>query len=127
MYCLFSGFNVTIKVTLNTLEKTMLIDVLIIGGSFAGLSAAMPLVRGRRQVLVLDTKAPRNRFARASHGVFCLDGKTPPEIQAEALAQLQRYPTFEFKVDEVIAIEKIDTGFVTRAGIAAHRALMFNC
>lgn len=61
--------------------------------------------------------------------MFCLDGKTPPEIQAEASAQLQRYPTFEFKVDEAIDIEKIDTGFVTstRAGIAAHRALMFNC
>ncbi|RAK01385.1 NAD(P)/FAD-dependent oxidoreductase [Aliidiomarina maris] len=96
----------------------MFIDVLIIGGSFAGLSAAMPLVRGRRKVLLLDTKMPRNRFASASHGVFCLDGKAPADIQAEALSQLRQYPTFEFKEDEAIAIEKIVTDFVisTRAG-----------
>ena len=30
-------------------------DVLIIGGSFAGLSAAMQLARARKAVLVLDT------------------------------------------------------------------------
>lgn len=97
-------------------------DVLIIGGSFAGLSAAMPLVRGRRSVLVLDTQLPRNRFSRASHGVFCLDGKTPAEIQTEALFQLQQYPTFKFKEDKAIGIEKTSEGFVvaTRTGATYH-------
>ncbi len=96
----------------------MSLDVLIIGGSFAGLAAAMPLVRGHRNVLILDTKMPRNRFARASHGVFCLDGKAPVDIQTEALSQLQCYPTFEYKEDEAVAIEKTDSGFAvaTRAG-----------
>jgi len=97
-------------------------DVLIIGGSFAGLAAAMPLVRGRRKVLVLDTGTPRNRFARSSHGVFCLDGKSPAEIQAEALAQLQQYPTFEFKEDEAVKIEKTDAGFeVTTTAAVTYR------
>lgn len=96
----------------------MQIDVLIIGGSFAGLAAAMPLVRGRREVLVLDTRAPRNRFAQASHGVFCLDGKTPAEIQARALTELQQYPSFTYQEDEAQRIEKTDTGFavITSAG-----------
>ena len=37
-------------------------DTVIVGGSFAGLSAAIYLGRARRSVLVLDTGAPRNRL-----------------------------------------------------------------
>ena len=43
-------------------------DVIIIGGSFAGLSAALQLARGRGRVLVLDSGKPRNRFAQFAHG-----------------------------------------------------------
>src|SRR5205085_7224400 len=39
-------------------------DVIIIGGSFAGLAGALQLGRARRKVTVLDTGLPRNRFAR---------------------------------------------------------------
>ena len=38
-------------------------DVIIIGGSFAGLAAALQLGRAGRKVTVLDTGLPRNRFA----------------------------------------------------------------
>ena len=38
-------------------------DVIIIGGSFAGLAAALQLGRARRKVTVPDTGLPRNRFA----------------------------------------------------------------
>jgi thioredoxin reductase len=38
-------------------------DVIIIGGSFAGLAGALQLGRARRKVTVLDTGLPRNRFA----------------------------------------------------------------
>ncbi len=71
-------------------------EVVIIGGSFAGLSAAMQLVRGRRKVLLIDAGKPRNRFSFHSHGVFCLDGKSPQEIKATALLQLRKYPSFYF-------------------------------
>jgi len=50
-------------------------DALIVGGSFAGLSAAMQLARARRKVCVVDTGVPRNRFAAASHGFFGQDGR----------------------------------------------------
>ncbi|WP_339869262.1 NAD(P)/FAD-dependent oxidoreductase [Pseudohongiella nitratireducens] len=89
----------------------MNVDVLIVGGSFAGLTAAMQLVRGRRNVLVVDAGAPRNRFSAASHGIFCIDGKTPEEIHTTALSQLRAYPTFDLKEDIVSAIEKTPTGF----------------
>lgn len=68
-------------------------DAAIVGGSFAGLSAALQLARARRSVCVVDAGAPRNRFAAASHGFFGQDGKCPRAMIAEARAQLQRYPT----------------------------------
>ncbi|WP_348748187.1 NAD(P)/FAD-dependent oxidoreductase [Pseudomonas rhodesiae] len=68
-------------------------DVIIIGGSFAGLAAALQLGRARRKVTVLDTGLPRNRFAKHSHGLLGHDHKPPQEILAEARQQLARYPT----------------------------------
>ncbi|WP_260956413.1 NAD(P)/FAD-dependent oxidoreductase [Pseudomonas citri] len=68
-------------------------DVIIIGGSFAGLAAALQLGRARRKVTVLDTGLPRNRFADHSHGLLGHDHKPPLDILAEARQQLARYPT----------------------------------
>jgi thioredoxin reductase len=56
-------------------------DVIIIGGSFAGLAAALQLGRARRKVTVLDT------------GLLGHDHKPPLDILAEARQQLARYPT----------------------------------
>ncbi|SCW30716.1 NAD(P)/FAD-dependent oxidoreductase [Pseudomonas sp. NFACC05-1] len=70
-------------------------DVIIIGGSFAGLAAALQLGRARRKVIVLDTGLPRNRFADHSHGVLGHDHKPPLEILVEARQQLARYPTIQ--------------------------------
>lgn len=74
-------------------------DTIIIGGSFAGLSAALYLGRASRSVCVLDTRAPRNRFASASHGVFAQDGSDPMTMLATMRAQVAAYPTVRF-VDE---------------------------
>ena len=71
-------------------------DVAIIGGSFAGLSAALQLARARRSVTVLDTGEPRNRFAKGSHGFLTQDGARPADILAEARRQLAAYPTARF-------------------------------
>jgi len=68
-------------------------DVIIIGGSFAGLAGALQLGRARRKVTVLDTGLPRNRFAGHSHGLLGHDHKPPLEILAAARQQLARYPT----------------------------------
>lgn len=79
-------------------------DVIIIGGSFAGLAAALQLGRARRKVTVLDTGLQRNRFASRSHGVLGHDHKRPSDILAEARQQLARYPTirlFNTRADSV--------------------------
>ncbi len=68
-------------------------DAIVIGGSFAGLAAALQLGRARRKVTVLDTGRPRNRFAGHSHGLLGHDHKPPLDILVEARQQLARYPT----------------------------------
>ena len=68
-------------------------DAIIIGGSYAGLSAAIQLARARRTVCVIDAGQPRNRFAAESHGFFGQDGAQPRAMIAQARAQLQVYPT----------------------------------
>jgi thioredoxin reductase len=67
-------------------------DVIVIGGSFAGLAAALQLGRTRRKAIVLDTGLPRNRYASHSHGLFGHDNRSPGEILALAREQLKTYP-----------------------------------
>jgi thioredoxin reductase len=76
-------------------EPITMNDVIIIGGSFAGLAAALQLGRARRKVTVLDAGLPRNRFAGHSHGLLGHDHKPPLDILAEARHQLARYPTIK--------------------------------
>ena len=57
-------------------------DVIVIGGSYAGMAATLQLVRARRSVLVIDAGERRNRFASHSHGFLGQDGVPPGEIAA---------------------------------------------
>ena len=86
-------------------------DVIIIGGSFAGLAAATQLGRARRDVLVLDTGLPRNRFAAHSHGFLTRDGAPPLEMLAEARRQLEAYPTAKLKTGKAIAANQSGDNF----------------
>jgi thioredoxin reductase len=83
-------------------------DAIVIGGSWAGLSAAMQLGRARRRVLVVDAGQPRNRFARTSHGFLGQDGRTPAEVLETGRAQVLAYPTVEFLCGEVTHAEPRD-------------------
>ncbi|MCC5968528.1 MAG: NAD(P)/FAD-dependent oxidoreductase [Pararhodobacter sp.] len=71
-------------------------DVIIIGGSYAGMAAALQLARARRRVLVIDAGQRRNRFAGHSHGFLGQDGVEPARIWAEARSQLEAYPTLRW-------------------------------
>ncbi|TDR43127.1 thioredoxin reductase [Tahibacter aquaticus] len=70
-------------------------DVAIVGGSYAGLSAALQLARARRRVAVIDAGQWRNRFAPTSHGFLTQDGAAPAQIIGTAWQQLQVYPTVQ--------------------------------
>ena len=71
----------------------MLHDVIVVGGSYAGMAAALQLLRARRSVLVVDAGQRRNRFASHSHGFLGQDGADPAAIAATARRQLEAYPT----------------------------------
>lgn len=86
-------------------------DALIIGGSFAGLSAAIHIARARRTVLVIDAGRPRNRFAEHSHGVLALDGRAGSEILALARTQVATYPTATLMRDQAIGATASPDGF----------------
>lgn len=92
-------------------------DAIVIGGSYAGLSAAIHIARARRSVCVIDAGSPRNRFADASHGFFGQDGQDPRAMIADARAQVRRYPTVRMMAGEATAASAVGTGFeVTLAG-----------
>lgn len=92
-------------------------DAIIVGGSFAGLAAALYLGRARRTVCVVDTHQPRNRFAEASHGFFAQDGSDPKTILATMRRQVSAYPSVDFVDGAAIDAVRADGGFlVTLAG-----------
>jgi len=86
-------------------------DLIIVGGSYAGMAAALQLVRARRSVLVIDAGQRRNRFADSSHGFLTQDGKSPAAIAATAKAQLMAYPTMQWLETSVVSANKIQSGF----------------
>ncbi len=86
-------------------------DVIIVGGSFAGMSGAMQLARARRRILVVDAGRPRNRFVASAHGFLGQDGKSPREIIGLARQQLAAYPTVEFFAGEAVEGRQRETQF----------------
>ena len=98
-------------------------EVIVIGGSYAGMSAALQLVRARRRVLVVDAGQRRNRVAAASHGLLTHDGTPPEEIAARGRADLQRYPSLAWLDGSVVAaVGQAGQFEVTLADGAQHRA-----
>lgn len=78
------------------MEKQDLYDVIIIGGSYAGLSAAMALGRSLKKVLIIDSGKPCNSQTPHSHNFLTRDGETPANLSAIAKTQVLAYPTVEF-------------------------------
>lgn len=96
-------------------------DAAIIGGSFAGMSAALQLARARRRVAVFDTGLRRNRFAATSHGFLAQDGRSPDAIVADARAQLTAYPTVRWFESAVTGVEGSSDAFsLTTANARQH-------
>ena len=89
-------------------------DVVIVGAGPAGLSAALMLGRCRRQVIVIDDGAPRNRAARATHGLLTRDGAAPSELLRLGRAELARYSTVHLRSATATAAGGTRGAFVVR-------------
>lgn len=86
-------------------------DVIIVGGSYAGLSAAMALGRALRSVLIIDSGLPCNRQTPHSHNFITHDGEKPTVIAEKAREQVLRYDTVKFVTDLAINATKTEKGF----------------
>ncbi|MFJ1301398.1 NAD(P)/FAD-dependent oxidoreductase [Pseudomonadota bacterium AL_CKDN230030165-1A_HGKHYDSX7] len=91
-------------------------DALIIGGSYAGMAAALQLARARRRVLVVDAGQRRNRYAAHSHGFLTRDGEAPGVIAGIAREQLLAYDTVTWIDGTAEAAERVDGGFRVSIG-----------
>lgn len=94
-----------------TIEPRATFDVIIVGGSYAGLSAGMQLARARRRVLLIDAGLRRNRYASHSHGFLTQDGRPPADIAADGKRQLLAYPTVTWREGRAQHAEARDGGF----------------
>ena len=93
-------------------------DVIIIGGSCSGLSAAMALGRALRNVLVIDSGKPCNRQTPHSHNFLTQDGQTPQYISNLGKEQVLKYNTVQFHEGIAVSGIKTNRGFeiMTQAG-----------
>lgn len=105
------------------MESTQNFDVIIVGGSYAGLSAGLILGRSLRKVLIINSGKPCNWQTPHSHSFLTRDGETPGQLAAIAREQVLRYPTVRLlngkastvhKQDEVFVVET-ETGQTCRA------------
>lgn len=97
-------------------------EVIIIGGSNAGMSAAMALGRSLRDVLIIDSGRPCNRQTPHSHNFLTRDGATPAFLSAVAKEQVLAYPTVEWLNETVSRVEVVEDGVLvnTSDGLQFH-------
>jgi thioredoxin reductase len=80
------------------------VDVVIVGGGPAGLSAALTLGRARRRVLLSDGGPRRNAAAEHIHGFVTRDGTTPADFRRIGRQQLEPYGGVEARDAGIEAI-----------------------
>ena len=90
-----------------------ILDVVIIGGGPAGLSAALILGRACREVLVLDTKQPRNAVSPRMHGYLSRDGMPPLDFLECCRNELRAYANVTWRHAKATDCRAIKDGFET--------------
>jgi thioredoxin reductase/SAM-dependent methyltransferase len=84
-------------------------DVAVIGGSAAGLAAALQLGRQRRSAIVIDSGEPRNAPAAHMHSYLGHEGLPPSELTAIGRDEVRSYGG-EVLAGQAIEVTRIDDG-----------------
>ncbi len=92
-------------------NKASSFDVIIIGGSHAGLSAALVLGRSLRKTLIIDNGKPRNEPSPVAHSLYTRDGQDPMALLKMGKEQLTPYKTISFENGFVREARKTRGGF----------------
>lgn len=77
-------------------DNDSLYDVIVIGGSYAGLSAALALGRSLRKILVIDDGNPCNIKTPRSHNFLTHDGEKPTVILDIGKKEVMKYDSVRF-------------------------------
>ncbi|KAF2729062.1 FAD/NAD(P)-binding domain-containing protein [Polyplosphaeria fusca] len=85
-------------------------DVLIIGGSHAGLSAALTLYRALHTCVIFDSNKPRNNYGTATRLTPTWEHQDPESLKNAARKELKAAGYVRFVDAEVQRIEKTDDG-----------------
>jgi thioredoxin reductase len=88
------------------------VDVVIIGGGPAGLSAALMLGRCSRRVILYDNEQYRNAYSKSMHGFLTRDGIDPAELRQIGREQLRRYETVQIQNISVVDALRHDHEFI---------------
>ena len=83
-----------------------LYDTIIIGGSYAGLSAALFLGNANRDVLIIDSAQPRNIDINYSHNLLGYEGESPAFILEKAQKEISNLSSVEKIKGTVISVQK---------------------
>jgi len=97
-------------------------DVAVIGGSAAGLAAALQLARQRRSVIVVDDGTPRNAPAAHMHGYLGREGAPPGELSTVGRDEVRGYGG-EVLTGRALAVHRTDDGSF-RVEVAGGHALV---
>lgn len=83
-------------------------DVVVIGGGPAGMSAALVAGRGKKNVVLIDENKPRNAVTKESHAFLTRDNIKPADFKEKGRRDLLKYPTIAIKDGRVLEIKKTD-------------------
>jgi len=95
----------------NSMTTNTPYDVIIIGGSYSGLAAAMALGRSLKKVLLIDSGKPCNATTPYSHNFLTQDGHKPAAIAAIGRAQVAQYKTVTFYNGTAVNGRQSPSGF----------------
>lgn len=90
------------------MNDTSILEVAIVGGGPAGMSAALVFGRAMINTVIINEEQPRNIVTQGSHGFLTRDGVHPSELLQIAKDQLAQYQTVYYTKGRVAQVNKQD-------------------